>query len=197
MYSVYKITNLDTGVFYYGRTNNFERRKLNHLSTLRNNKHTNSFLQDSFNISNNLSWDRLDVKTLAEASTLEAQLITDNKNNQLLANFHNAKTSQKVLDVYTPEYIEKMSTRSTGRMHSEETKAKMSASSKRTKPSLENLAKAAETNRKCIQVDGVQYRTALEAADFFGVHITTVLNRARNPNEKWSGWSIVEKGGVA
>ena len=46
---IYKITNIITGYFYIGSTNNFNRRKLNHLHLLRNNKHHSIYLQNSFN----------------------------------------------------------------------------------------------------------------------------------------------------
>ena len=43
---IYKITNIITGYFYIGSTNNFNRRKLNHLHLPRNNKHHSIYLQN-------------------------------------------------------------------------------------------------------------------------------------------------------
>lgn len=46
---IYKIINKITGEKYVGQTTNFSRRKENHLSALRNNKHVNPKLQSSWN----------------------------------------------------------------------------------------------------------------------------------------------------
>lgn len=46
---IYKITNIINNKFYYGSTNNFKERRADHFSELRNNKHKNSHLQNSFN----------------------------------------------------------------------------------------------------------------------------------------------------
>lgn len=46
---IYKIVNKITGEKYVGQTTNFSRRKENHLSALRNNKHVNPKLQSSWN----------------------------------------------------------------------------------------------------------------------------------------------------
>jgi len=46
---IYKILNVKTGDFYIGSSNNVSRRKIEHFSSLRNNKHYNTRLQRSFN----------------------------------------------------------------------------------------------------------------------------------------------------
>jgi|694.fasta_scaffold00011_164 group I intron endonuclease len=46
---IYKITNLITNKIYIGSTNNFHLRKYTHLNHLRNNKHCNKILQNSWN----------------------------------------------------------------------------------------------------------------------------------------------------
>lgn len=46
---IYKITNSITNKLYIGSTNDFDRRKKEHLKKLRKNKHANSHLQNSFN----------------------------------------------------------------------------------------------------------------------------------------------------
>lgn len=46
---IYKIVNKLNGKFYLGSALDIEKRWSNHLSTLRNNKHPNSFLQNSWN----------------------------------------------------------------------------------------------------------------------------------------------------
>lgn len=46
---IYKIVNLVTNEKYVGQTTNFSRRKQNHLSALRNNKHVNPKLQNAWN----------------------------------------------------------------------------------------------------------------------------------------------------
>jgi len=46
---VYKITNTLSGRFYFGSSMNLKRRKAQHLSDLKNNKHKNQFMQNDFN----------------------------------------------------------------------------------------------------------------------------------------------------
>lgn len=46
---VYKITNLINNEIYIGSTNNFTKRKCNHIFLLKNNRHPNKHLQFSFN----------------------------------------------------------------------------------------------------------------------------------------------------
>lgn len=46
---IYKITNIVNDNFYIGSTNNFKRRMFQHKSQLKNNKHSNKKLQNSYN----------------------------------------------------------------------------------------------------------------------------------------------------
>jgi len=46
---IYKITNKVNNKIYIGNTNNFKRRKSQHISSLRKNKHTNIYLQNAWN----------------------------------------------------------------------------------------------------------------------------------------------------
>lgn len=48
MYYIYKIQSLIDGKCYIGQTNNFKRRKSRHLSSLKNNKHDNPYLQKAY-----------------------------------------------------------------------------------------------------------------------------------------------------
>lgn len=59
---IYKIINLITNEKYVGQTTNYNRRKENHLSALRNNRHPNPKLQNSWNYygEENFAWE---VKT--------------------------------------------------------------------------------------------------------------------------------------
>jgi group I intron endonuclease len=47
--AIYKITNIATGRFYIGSTNNLKRRWAHHRGLLKNKKHHNSYLQHSYN----------------------------------------------------------------------------------------------------------------------------------------------------
>lgn len=46
---VYRITNIKTKRIYIGSTSDFEVRRMEHLSQLRQNKHCNRFMQREFN----------------------------------------------------------------------------------------------------------------------------------------------------
>lgn len=58
---IYKITNKITLEFYIGSTNNFYRRKIQHFSDLKNNKHRNQYLQ---NVYNKYGFDNLEMQIL-------------------------------------------------------------------------------------------------------------------------------------
>lgn len=59
---IYKILNLVNGKFYIGSTKNFRKRRRNHLSRLRNNKHENIHLQRSWNKYGEHSFDVLIIE---------------------------------------------------------------------------------------------------------------------------------------
>lgn len=194
MNCVYAIDHPSTGVTYIGRTSNFPRRKLNHLSTLNRGEHSNSILQEVYSSDNNIVWSVHEVASKEDAIELERKLITERKDDPGLANYHLAKTSTKVISSFTEERRQDMSARGKLRKHTDETKLKIGLAHKGRTPSDDTLRKAAEVNSKNVTVDGVFYRTASDAAVALNVHVSTVLNRARNPRATWDNWQLVDGG---
>jgi len=103
---IYKITNLDNNNFYIGSTNNFNKRKVNHLYLLKTNKHPNIFLQNSWNKHN---------------GNFKIEIVEKCLTDILL------KKEQYYIDYLKPKYnISKIAGRTTGIICKEETKLKIS-----------------------------------------------------------------------
>lgn len=77
---------------------------------------------------------------------------------------------------------------------SDETRKLMRIRQKDSRVSDTALSKASDVNRKEIMIDGVVYRTASDAAVALNVHVSTVLNRARNLRCRWDTWKIIDRG---
>lgn len=153
-------------------------------------EHSNSILQDVYRSDNNIVWSVHEVASKDDAIELERKLIVQRKDEPGLANYHLAKTSEKVNNSFTEERRRQLAEKQLGKTHTPETIEKMRAAHKDTRVSLEAINKAAEVNRKGVLVDGVEYRTASEAAKSLNVHVSTVLNRARNPRDTWTNWQF-------
>lgn len=192
MHAVYTITHPSTGVFYTGRTSDFNRRKLNHTSMLERGVHSNSNLQAAYNNNPHIEWEVTEVDGKEEAITIEKELIKIHGTSPLAANFHHLKTSEKVIASFSDERRESIRSRMTGTTHTEETLARMREVQKDSRPSDDALQLAAEVNKKSVTVDGIYYRTASEAAVALDCHVSTILNRVRNPRPKWDNWQLVE-----
>jgi len=102
---IYKITNIITNKFYIGSSSNIMKRKYNHFSSLKHNRHCNKYLQSSYN------------KYGKDNFILEEC----DKNNLI-------NREQYYIDTVKPEYnLCKIADRPTGLKHTEKHKRYMSA----------------------------------------------------------------------
>lgn len=194
MHTIYTIVHPVTGIYYIGRTNNFSKRKTMHLSELRRGVHSNSKLQEVYNQDSNILWYTQDVQSGVTAKELEKIQIEANRDDPKLANYHLAKASDAMLSQFTEDRRNKISERMTGTRHTDETRKLMRIRQKDSRVSDAALSKASDVNRKEIMIDGVVYRTASDAAVALNVHVSTVLNRARNLRCRWDTWKIIDRG---
>ncbi len=130
---IYKITSLINDKFYIGSSNNISKRRKEHFSDLRGNKHNNTHLQ---NIYNKYGEENLIVEVIELCSELDQ-----------------FEREQYFIDSLNPsinicKIVEKGSM--TGLKHSQETKDKISKANKGKKRSEETKALLSELNRSRI-----------------------------------------------
>lgn len=190
---VYLISNNVNGKCYVGSTIHLSRRRLEHFSSLANNKHPNKHLQNAYN--------KYGVEVF-EFEVLETIIIDDNIKKALLSR------EQFWIDNLKPEYnILPVAGSSLGYRHTEETKRKISESTTGVKKSEEHakhiregqsgrvlteehkakLSEAAKhrkspSNHAIISIDGVIYNSLKEASEATGVKYNTIQKRLKNPN---------------
>lgn len=189
---VYLISNNVNGKCYVGSTIHLSRRRLEHFSSLANNKHPNAHLQNAYNKYG---------KDAFEFEVLEVIEINDGIKEALL------KREQFWIDNLKPEYnILPVAGSSLGYRHTEETKRKISETTKGVKKSKEHaehiresqtgkvlteehkakLSDAAKhrkspSNHSIISIDGVIYNSLKEASEITGIKYNTIQKRLKNP----------------
>lgn len=152
MKCIYKIENITTGEFYIGGTMDFQRRRNNHLCSLRNNKHSTSKLQKSFNTHGESSF------AFSIIEECENDLVEREQHylNTLLPTLNALKKAYFVCGEKHPRFgkghsdeaIEKIKKARSRQIikHSEETKNKIGAKHKGKTLSIEHLDKLAKIN---------------------------------------------------
>lgn len=151
---VYIIRNLLNGRLYVGSTVNLKTRKAQHFTHLRNNKHSNSFLQNDWNASGGEKWFQFEVLEITTRKNLRIreQVYIDQHfdNKQECYNLRKEATVHTSKFSNTPEITRKK--------HSRNMKKRWADSRTRKKLS-DSISKA-----KSEKVKDPQYRKALSAA---------------------------------
>lgn len=161
---VYKMSNLSNGRVYYGSAKEFKSRWKAHERSLKNNKHSNKFLQADFNKCGTSTFIFEIVEVIQgtkEDRLLREQIYIDlNYDNNVLcynlkkkancSNGHQHNLGRK----HTEEAKAKMSAANKGKKHTEEHKAKIAAALIGHSVSSETKSKIASSNkenRSCLQ----------------------------------------------
>ena len=190
---IYRFVNTVTGDCYIGSSSDLNRRRLQHLNSLRKNKHHSYRFQEAWNDYGETQFDY---------EVLEELEITENLKDQLF------DREQYWINIIEPEYNILPAAGSTlGYHHTEETKRKISETTTGVKKSVEHsrhisegqkgkilteehkkkLSQAAK-NRKSmshysiISIDGVIYNSLKEATEKTGIKYNTIQKRLKNPN---------------
>lgn len=210
----YKLTHIATGCFYIGSSNNFNRRKQQHIWCLKNGSHKNKRLQSLYLTSPDLEFEIIKCSDRQSAYDLEAQEIALNIGNPLMLNFcidvkspmaglkfsdeHRDKISKALKGrELTPEWLEKLSVAKKGIPMTEERKAILVASLKGLPKSEEHRLAAAAGARlatgKPVEVNGVIYATITEAESLLGMEKRSILRRIHSDKPEFSTWKFLEK----
>lgn len=87
MYVVYKIVNTNNSKFYFGGTGNYCRRKANHKSSLKYNRHSNKLMQQDYNLGHSFEFTVLhEFENKSDAFDKELQYIGEFINTDLCYN---------------------------------------------------------------------------------------------------------------
>lgn len=173
---VYLISNNVNGKCYVGSTIHLDQRRREHFSKLANNKHINAHLQNAYNKYGREAFD---------FEVLETIDIDDNIKDKLLKReqfwIDNLKPEYNILLVagsnlgyhHTEEHAKHIREGQSGRVLTEEHKAKLSEAAKHRK---------SPSNHAIISIDGVIYNSLKEASEATGVKYNTIQKRLKNPN---------------
>lgn len=190
---IYRFVNTVTGDYYIGSSSDLNRRRLQHLNSLRKNKHHSYRFQKAWNDYGEIQFDY---------EILEELEIIEDLKNQLF------DREQYWINIIEPEYNILPAAGSTlGYHHTEETKQKISKTTTGVKKSKEHAKHISEgqrgktitkehkeklsqsaKNRKSmshhsiISIDGIIYNSLKEASERTGVKYNTIQKRLKNPN---------------
>lgn len=177
-YVVYSLKNIVSEKVYFGRSQEFPKRKRSHLNLLRKNQHSNLNLQADFNKygEESFTFEILHVfHTIEEAVKCEQKYIDDEKFDKY--NISSAKDGGDTFTNNPRKEITRALKRK--RFSGEGNPMYGKPTSQRT---IDAIKKA---NSKPVEVDGVVYISASEYARITGLGATTVnyrLNSANFPN---------------
>lgn len=197
--AVYLIKHPASGKMYVGSTGNFYEREDNHRKELSRGRHGNQPLQAAFNADNSIWFWYLLVADADLACDYEQLILDRFKGTGVLFNIAtDARAPGKGL-IRSDETRKRMSESHVGKTHSEESRRKMSESLTGTVFTAErcmNISNALKSsdrvNRSAVVIEGVHYESASDAARTHCVTPATVLNRVKNPSERFSRWNYAE-----
>lgn len=188
---IYRFVNTVTGDV--GSSSDLNRRRLQHLNSLRKNKHHSYRFQEAWN---NYGETQFDYEILEELE------ITEDLKDQLFSR------EQYWINIIDPEYNVLPAAGSTlGYHHTEETKRRISKTTTGVKKSAEHsrhisegqrgriltkehkekLSQAAKqrksmSHHSIVSIDGVIYNSLKEASEKTGIKYNTIQKRLKNPN---------------
>lgn len=200
---IYKITNLISGKFYIGQSNNLTRRIQEHKRDLKNGTDHNSYLQNAYNSDGGEKNFKFEIINTCSESVLDDCekfyiFIYKATNRNIGYNRETGGRRKKKVDAetkatlkekatgrkHTQESIAKMSAAHTGKTTDEETRAKMSESHKVAIVKPESLANLT-LNKKALMIKetGEIFETYASAALYFGVKPSMISNHINNPDK--------------
>lgn len=166
---IYQITNLKNNKFYIGSTNNFKIRKQKHLWDLKNNKHVNKHLQNSYN---KYGENVFEFKILLECDNIKEkeQEFLDNLD---FTKSYNISRNSVGGDIIKSFPIDKQI----------EIYKKLSDSMKGKTP----------INTIKINIEGIEYYSYNEASRKLNIPVVTIRYRCNSLNIKYKNWNIIGK----
>lgn len=188
----YVITHMESGKRYIGSTSDLRARKTVHMAYLNTGTHVNQALQEAFNSDPDLEFRFYPTETREEAYDIEQLLLDRNhgkpdclniaSNARLpwLGRKHTEETKAKMSETasqrpdLSDEEKQRLRILRVGIPHSDEVRSRMSESHK-GKPS---------PAARPVMVNGVLYRSGLEAARMLGMPASTVKKKLNDPTNQ-------------
>ena len=213
---IYQIKNLITGIKYYGRTNDPNRRKTTHFRELKQNKHVNPKLQNAFNKygANNFSFEVIETienpeeifdreeyylnlkeekYNISTSARSPGNYIHYGEKNGFYGRKHTEKTKRLIGEKASKRY-RGSNNPFYGRKHSEETKQFLAQNAKNRFSGIpkteEHKEKMRMSSPKAIPViiDNIEYRSMSEASRQLNVDRKTIAYRINSKSKKFNGY---------
>ena len=183
-YKIYYIKCLINNKYYFGRSQEFPKRKRSHLNALRKSKHSNYYLQKDFNKygENNFIFIIIDECETLNESIIKEQEYIDNKN----YNTYNISNSQNGGDTFTnnprKEKIRKLKQiRFSGQNNP-------MYGIKKTQKMIDAVKKS---NSHKVSINGKIYSSKTEASKDLNCCVSTICGKVKSKDPKYSNWFMI------
>jgi group I intron endonuclease len=198
---IYKIINKINNKFYIGSTVDFNKRKNEHKRYLKRNRHHSQYLQRSWNKYgeenfNFIILEECNVDILKDKEQFYLDTLTPSYNISksskcpMLGRKHSLQTLEKFKmkiglkgkdnpmfgKKWSKELREKILKKRIGSKRSEETKKKMSETSKKLNRGLDLLESSLKRRKKVIDSNGNIFNSLKECAKFWNIQVSTVCD---------------------
>lgn len=209
----YKLIHDETGDFYAGSSINCAVRDSRHITELRKGIHYNAELQKRYNESPSFTFQHIVLGTpnsdniLKNIRNEEQKILDENKNNPTLLNkalfsespgkglFHSDETKTKMSNSAIGHPVSKLSLektieRSTGRVHSIESRAKMSAAHN-TPEALLKRQEILKDRMKPIRINSVEFNSIAAAAMELNLKVSCIVHRLKSNSDQFKDWNVL------
>lgn len=189
---LYVVTDGTMAKAYIGATRDCGSRFQNHRNDLRHGRHHNAGLQEAYDSGHDLKTIFIATDPSINPFDLEKQIIAEFKPSGVLYNRVQGMGDRK----HSPESIEKMRLAKLGKKHTEESKAKLSASGlgknlgkKRTPEQLATYHLCRLKQAKSVSVGGTEYESVGAVSRVYDINKKTAIQRLRSTTSQFSDWN--------
>lgn len=195
----YVIREIFSGKIYFGSSKNIYKRITGHKAKIERRKHENHNLNSLMSSANVKTFELIVIftKDRESAYSLEQHLLDQWEHPELLLNIaHDARTAMKGAKL-TQEHRKNISKANTGRIISEEARAKISESRKNSPLAVAQLTTLHENSRRKVMVDFVEYESITKAREATGLSETIIRKRIARCTDGSCKWLEASKNSLA
>ena len=196
----YLIIHNPSGRFYIGSTNNLQRRVSGHRCMLKKGQHPNKNLQSVFTRLEDLSVEVAIASTVEQARAGEQAMLDEYLNDPDCCNVGTGANSTWLPGTVPESVIQKARERSIGNkfakghvVSDEARDAVRQANTglKRSQDTLDKMSAAKDRFKRPVEIDGVVYDSARDAASILGINHETVRTRLASNSVSFASWKYI------